>query len=112
MNIPSAVAKQDAPHFRWWIRILLGSLVAVAICSGSVWIWSGKSAARCVDDARLAIARRDFAAAVDSLEHALLKAPQQASAWKLLAEAAFQNGQSARSCEALEQVARLEPDEA
>lgn len=112
MNIPSTAAKQDTPQSRWWIKLLLGSLVVVAIGSGSVWIWNGKSAARCVEDARFALERRDYAAAVDSLEQAVVKAPRQADAWKLLAEAACQNGQAARSCEALEELARLEPEEA
>ncbi|MDP1798131.1 MAG: FG-GAP-like repeat-containing protein, partial [Planctomycetaceae bacterium] len=96
---------------RGWFAILLTVLVIITVVSGGLWLLPGRSAAEYEQDAKSAVARRDFAAAVEALEQAVRASPKRASAWLMLAEVASRHGQPNQACEALETAATIVPKE-
>lgn len=63
-------------------------------------------------DGRMAFGQHEYPKAVDLAERVLLTSPDEASAWKLLAEAAGHAGQYQRSLEALNRYAEPNPSPA
>ena len=91
--------------------VLIGALV-IPILLAVLWLRQNNSADHWLEEGRRATEERDFAKATLALENAVKASPDSGTAWKLLADAAFRNGQPGRSIEALEAHGRLAPAEA
>ena len=108
MNTVSATSTRRSFLLRF---VLFGALIS-AILLGIFWLRQDESADRWLEEGRQATDERDFAKAALALENAVKASPDSGTAWKLLADAAYRNGQPKRSIEALEAYGRLAPAEA
>ena len=98
---------------RGWSRAILLIGAFASILCVLYWVFSTKTVAETlVETGSMALSQRDFPRSIQCAESAIGKSPQLASAWKLLAEAAGQSSQFDQSLAALDEYARLNPDQA
>ncbi len=92
-----------------WIAVIV---LAVSLLGIFCWSFAGTSAAQLLQKGNAALSKNDVPLAVACAEQVVVKAPRLAAGWKLLAEAAGRQGEWDRACDALEEYARLKPQEA
>lgn len=90
--------------------ILLAVLFVLVLCISIYGLRQGKSADQWIAQGRIKVEQRDYAGAVESFEKAVAISPNLIDGWYLLADAACRSDQSTLSQEALESIARLEPE--